>query len=97
MITDDAAHCEHSVTEQPPKDFDLERYVAMLDEPGMTDDQKRSFVGALQGMFQNLIIADTFRRPDLTHFLTRLHPIWQDRAADTPSHTLWRIFCSYTL
>lgn len=57
MKTDDEINCEDSAFEHSPKGFDLERYMAMLDEPGMTDDQKRSFVGALQGMFQNIIDA----------------------------------------
>jgi hypothetical protein len=57
MRIDDETHCGRSAFEQSPKGFDLECYMAMLDEPGMTDDQKRSFIGALQGMLQNIIDA----------------------------------------
>lgn len=57
MTIDNETHRGRSAFEQSPEGFDLERYMAMLDEPGLTDDQKRSFIGALHGMLQNIIDA----------------------------------------
>lgn len=37
--------------------FDLDRYIQLLDEPAMSDAQKREFVGALWGLLQNFVDA----------------------------------------
>jgi hypothetical protein len=36
-------------------DKDMDRYMALLDEPGMTDAQKRQIIEAVNGIVQNVV------------------------------------------